>query len=286
MTAAAAGPPDHVRAGFGVSSSSAEPLRARGDETRSTEAAPEPPRTWKLGDLVVQRVDDSGRAAWLASGIEQLQTTGVRLARPVRSSDGRWVLSGWSASRFVAGAPAARPHDIIIAGEAFHRGVAGLAEPRVLRARLDPVGWADRLAWGELSPAERSLHPVDQGEVARRIGDLEAGRTDVSLPSQLIHAELRRGVLFAGDALPAVVDIEPLWRPSVWASAIVVVDSIVSDGAPTEVLGLGERYGQWRELVRRALLFRLALAVCGPTPEPAALVPLLVAVDRLGPALG
>lgn len=301
MTAAAAGPPDHVRAGFGVSSSTAQPLRPRDARVPAADVNPdgEPapsgdaadpadpgPRTWRLGDLVLQRVDDSGRAAWLASGIEQVPVNGIRLARPVRSLDGRWVLSGWSASRFVAGAPAARPHDIIIAGEALHRGVAGLEEPRVLRARLDPVGWADRLAWGELSPAERSRYPVGSGEVGRRIGDLEAGRSEVSLPAQLIHAQLRRGVLFAGDALPAVVDIEPLWRPPAWAAAIVVVDAIVADGAPTEVLGLGERYGHWRELVRRALLFRLALTVCGPVPAPEALIPLLVAVDRIGPALG
>lgn len=277
-----------------MSAATPEPLRARAtgsdaDHPEDGDAPPPAPvseaRTWRLGDVVLQKVDDSGRAAWLASTLEQVQVSGVRLARPVRSSDGRWVLSGWSASRFVAGTPAARPHDVIIAGEAFHRALAGLEEPRVLRTRTDPVGWADRLAWGELDPGERSLYPVVQDEVGRRIAELESGRSEITMPAQLVHSQLHRGVLFAGDALPAVVDIEPVWRPPVWASAIVVVDSIVADAAPTETLGLGERYGQWSELVRRALLFRLALAVCGPPPEPDALIPLLVAVDRIGPAL-
>lgn len=274
MIAAAAGPPDHVRAAFGVSSVVAEPL---GDGRRF----------WRFGDLVLQGTQDPGRAAWLATVLDQVQVPGLRVARPVRSSDGRWVLSGWSASRFVAGAPAARPHDVIIAGEALHRAVAGLDEPRVLRDRDDPVGWADRWAWGELTPAEMASHPIGPGdEVGRRLAELAAGRGAVTLPAQLVHADLSRGVLFAGDAPPAVIDIEPVWRPAVWASALVVVDSIIADGAPTEVLGVGERYGQWRELVRRALLFRLALAVSGSTPEPSALVPMLVAVDRISPALG
>lgn len=277
MTPPADGPPDHVRAGFGVSSADPERL--------TPGAADRPVRSWRLGDLVLRRADDSGRAAWLASTVEQVQVPGVRLARPVRSSDGRWVLSGWSASRFVAGHPAPRPHDIIITGESLHRSLAEVGEPRVLRGRTDPLGWADRLAWGELSPAEVDLFPIGAGEVARRLADLEAGREAVTLPAQLIHARLSRGVLFAGDASPAVVDIEPLWRPAVWASALVVVDSIIADGAPTEVLGLGERYSHWRELVRRALLFRLAETISGPAPQPSALVPLLVAVDRVAPAL-
>lgn len=278
MTTPTVEPPDHVRAGFGVSSAVPERLAAAGGSDR-------PVSSWRLGDLVLRPVDDSGRAAWLASTIEQVQVPGVRVARPVRSSDGRWVLSGWSAWRFVAGSPAARPHDVIITGEALHRSLAEVAEPRVLRGRTDPSGWADRLAWGELHPSEAALYPVEEGEVARRLHDLQAGRDVVALPTQLIHARLGRGVLFAGDASPAVVDIQPLWRPAVWASALVVVDSIIADGAPTEVLGLGERYGQWRELVRRALLFRLAETVSGPTPRPADLVPLLVAVDRIAPAL-
>lgn len=270
-------PPDHVRAGFGVSSAEPERLSAPAQDSQV--------RSWRLGDLVLRRVDDSGRAAWVASTLEQVQVQGLRLSRPVRSSDGRWVLSGWSASRFVSGSPAARPHDIIIAGEALHRALADIPEPRVLRNRTDPLGWADRLAWGELTVAERALYPVGEGEIARRIADLESGRDAVALPAQLVHARLSRGVLFAGDAPPAVVDLRPLWRPAVWASALVVVDSIIADGAPTEVLGLGERYGHWRELVRRALLFRLASAVSGPAPAPADLVPLLVAVDRIAPAL-
>ena len=277
MTPIPVPPPDHVRAGFGVSAVEPERLSAPAEDSQVG--------SWRLGDLVLRRVDDSGRAAWVASTLEQVQVQGLRLSRPVRSSDGRWVLSGWSASRFVSGSPAARPHDIIIAGEALHRALSGIPEPRVLRLRTDPLGWADRLAWGELTAAERGLYPVGEGEIARRIADLEAGRDAVALPAQLVHARLSRDVLFAGDAPPAVVDLRPLWRPAAWASALVVVDSIIADGAPTEVLGLGERYGHWRELVRRALLFRLASAASGPTPAPADLIPLLVAVDRIAPAL-
>ena len=277
MTSTAVPPPDHVRAGFGVPSAEPERLSAPVQDSQV--------RSWRLGDLVLRRVDDPGRAAWVASTLEQVQVQGLRLSRPVRSSDGRWVLSGWSASRFVAGSPAARPHDIIIAGEALHRALVDVPEPRVLRNRTDPLGWADRLAWGELTAAERALYPVGEGEIGRRVADLESGRDAVALPAQLVHARLSRGVLFAGDAPPAAVDFRPLWRPAVWASALVVVDSIIADGAPTEVLGLGERYGHWRELVRRALLFRLASVVSGPDPAPADLIPLLVAVDRIAPAL-
>ena len=48
-------------------------------------------------------VADHARAAWSAKVRETLFADGIRLARPVRSTDGRYVVAGWRADTFVAG---------------------------------------------------------------------------------------------------------------------------------------------------------------------------------------
>ena len=43
--------------------------------------------------MVVKPVDNTAEASWIAATFEQLRVSGIRVARPVRSSDGRWVVA-------------------------------------------------------------------------------------------------------------------------------------------------------------------------------------------------
>ena len=58
---------------------------------------------WRSGEIVLSLVADHARAAWSAKVRETLFVDGLRLARPVRSTDGRYVVSGWRADTFVSG---------------------------------------------------------------------------------------------------------------------------------------------------------------------------------------
>jgi Ser/Thr protein kinase RdoA (MazF antagonist) len=68
-------------------------------------------------------------------------------------------------------------------------------------------------------PASCTLVPA----VAR----LLAARRPAGAPSQLIHGDLTRNVLFADEQPPADIDFSPYWRPKAFASAIVAVDAVV-----------------------------------------------------------
>lgn len=70
-------PPDHVLRAFGAPAEPPELLE--GGQGRA----------WRCGNVVIKPVSDPAAASWLASTFEQVQVAGVRLARPVRSSDGR-----------------------------------------------------------------------------------------------------------------------------------------------------------------------------------------------------
>lgn len=257
-------PPDLVRSAFAVAGEVPQQI-SQGHG-----------RSYRCGEVVLTRVADAAEAAYLAGVSETLMVSQVRLARPLRSSDGRWVVGGWTAHRYVSGRPSPRWDDIIAVGERFHDAVAPLERPRFLDQRDDLASWADRVAWGD--------EPVDpdqlgNGQAASLFADLASCRTSLAMPHQLVHADLARNVLFAGTAPPAVVNIAPYWRPTLWATGVVVVDAIAWGGAD---LSLAERAeAQWSQVLLRALLFRLAVSLAEPTSPPVSIVGVLSAAERL-----
>ncbi len=76
-------PPAHVVAAFGADSAAAEQLPGVSG------------RVWRRGDIVLRPAGDPVSAAWESGVFESLRISGIRVPRPVRSLDGRWVVGGW-----------------------------------------------------------------------------------------------------------------------------------------------------------------------------------------------
>ena len=90
-------------------------------------------------------------------------------------------------------------------------------------------------------------------------------RHPVGAPSQLIHGDLTRNVLFADGLPPAIIDFLPYWRPTAYASTIVAVDAVVWFDADPHLLVTLAALPDGAQLLVRALLFRLLAH-----PDPAA----------------
>jgi uncharacterized protein (TIGR02569 family) len=266
LPAASGRPPDHVLTAFNAAGE--ELARLPGGRGR----------TWRAGTSVVRPVDEPVESSWLASVLEQRPVPGVRVARPIRSTDGRWVVSGWTAHRFVSGSAAPRFDEVRAAGQALHAAVVDVPEPRFLRERADLAGWADRLAWGEVLDSEERL---GHGHGATVYRELAALRRPVAAPNQLVHGDLLGKILFAGDADPALVDVTPFWRPAGWAIAVLAIDAVARGGAPIEVVGEWADGPDWPQLVRRAALFRLAISVAHPRTPADDLVTMLSTAERV-----
>jgi hypothetical protein len=52
---------------------------------------------------VLKPVDEPVEAAWSAELFSRLEEDGFRLARPLRASNGSWVVDGWAATTLVEG---------------------------------------------------------------------------------------------------------------------------------------------------------------------------------------
>lgn len=232
---------------------------------------------WLCGDVVLSAVADHARAAWSAKVRENLEVDGVRLARPVRSTDGRYVVSGWRADTFIVGSTEPRHDEVVSMSCRLHAATASLERPRFLAqppvppwAEVDVFVAADRAAW-ETVPL-RIAKGVEQLETptpdGRKSLELIAGlatlRKPVRSPDQLVHGDLFGTVLFSGSMAPGITDITPYWRPAAWAAAVAVVDAISWGGADEALVGRWEDLPEWPQMLLRAVMFRLAVHVLHP----------------------
>lgn len=232
---------------------------------------------WLCGDVVLSAVADHARAAWSAKVRETLDVDGVRLARPVRSTDGRYVVSGWRADTFIEGTPEPRHDEVVSMSGRLHAATSQLERPRFLVqppvapwAEVDVFVAADRAAWEKIplrgaKGAEQLETPSPDGRKSLElITGLATLRKPVISPDQLVHGDLFGTVLFSGALAPGITDITPYWRPAAWAAAVAVVDAISWGGADEALIGRWEDLPEWPQMLLRAVLFRLAVHVLHP----------------------
>ncbi|MCF8571182.1 TIGR02569 family protein [Gordonia sp. HY002] len=247
---------------------------------------------WRVGEVVLSLVPDHARAAWSATARENLYVEGMRIARPIRASDGRYVVSGWRADTYVAGSPEPRHDEVLAVADRLHLATAKFERPRFLLQPpappfndVDVFTAADRAAWEEVPL--RSARGAGMAEPSSEDGQhslaevkaLAGLRRPVDLTSQLVHGDLFGTVLFAGAAAPAITDLVPYWRPAPWASAVIVVDALAWGGAEEELVERWSDTPEWSQMMLRATMFRLAVHALHPRSTAGALPGLLRVVE-------
>lgn len=217
--------------------------------------------TWAAGDVVLKLVDDEAEATWLATFAASTRERGFRLARPIASIDGRWIVDGWSAwTRLVGDHSTSRWRELLDAAAAFHVAVGHVEKPEFVDRKRDRWRIADRIAWGEVS--------ADDVAGATHVGPLLSARRPVSLPGQLVHADLVGNVLFADGLAPALIDLSLYWRPVGYSAALAVGDALTWEGASPEITRLIDHFPEWPQLLLRAVLFRIVVNELARRAEP------------------
>ncbi|WP_020498043.1 TIGR02569 family protein [Sciscionella marina] len=257
-------PPVHVRTAFGAT-----------EEPELLDASP----LWRCGPIAFRPVADPVESAWVAQVLATLEVPRLRIGRPLRSTDGRWVIGGWSAFRFIDGRPEPRHDEVIAASLRLHEATALLERPRFLNGRGDMYSVADRAAWGEEQPE------LDAEKGGRLFELLAASRRDVQLRPQIVHGEGFGTVLFSGDADPGIVELSPYWRPPEWAAAVAAVDALSWGGADPGILERWAHLPEWPQALLRALLFRLAVNAMHPHATPDSLRGLENSAHEIGKLL-
>jgi len=286
--------PEHVRGAFGVTDGRAVPVVA-GSGTGwlvSTSGAA----------VVLRPVADTALANWSARVREELDVTGLRVALPVRSTDGRHVVSGWRADRVVSGRPEARADETIAWSARINAALADVEPPRPATrparrpwAETDLFAFAEAAAWDgdpehDLAPGmEDRGTPFATHRAAALLGatGLIRHRRPVGIPvTGVVHGDLARGLLFDSSAEPALTDVVPYARPTSWSAAVVAIDHLSWGTADIGVLGRWRHLEQWPQMVLRAAVFRLAVHALHPGSRPHAMDGLQSMAREVGEFVG
>lgn len=245
--------PEEVIAAFGLAG--AVPVRLPGGQGTA----------WRAGPVVLKPADSPQAGRWFADVYDALAGPGFRVPRPVRSQAGDWVALGWTGYQWVPGAPAdwsgvsPRWPELVAVSRALHAALAAVPVPSWFRTVENPWTIGDEVAWGERDPG--SLLGPAAGPLAGQVRQLLAVLRPVSLPGQLIHADLGGNVLFADGLPPAVIDFSPLERPAGLPLAVAAVDALMWRRARPEVLGQLAGEPELGQLLARALVYRLVTEI-------------------------
>jgi uncharacterized protein (TIGR02569 family) len=230
-------PPSSVLTAFGVFGT---PVALEGGRGTS----------WRVANAVLKPLDLTEQGLmWQAEIFASISCDGFRIARPLRATNGSLVVDGWCAWEAVEGRHEERRwRQIIAVGERFHAALNGVPRPDFIAHRSDPWAIGDRVAWGDL-PASEFAH-------VKHLTRLGSALKPIVAPSQLIHSDLTGNVLFDDHLPPAVLDFSPLWRPTAYASAIVIADALVWEGADEDLLDAVAHLEDSEQYLLRALIFR------------------------------
>ncbi|MCS4489464.1 TIGR02569 family protein [Corynebacterium sp. ES2775-CONJ] len=219
----------------------------------------------KIGTTIFARVAYPERAVWSSRIRENLRVPGLRIVRPIRSSDGRFISKGWRASQWVDGEPTDRIDETVAAalrldhilatvprGETFSapnaRDLYSLADHAVTRGQdliqLDPSQPRHREAialLAELRPLLSDILDMDGNKVA----------------IQVTHADMLATTIYSGSQAPVITDIIGMLRPAGYTAAQVMVDALILNATDPRIFDRYRHVPHLDQLLLRALLYRI-----------------------------
>ena len=178
---------------------------------------------WRAGAVVLKPLDRRPEElAYEARLLARVRQDGFRPGPPPARRERR-VGRGWLARHGVRPGrhEPGRWLDVVEAGELLHAALREEERPALLDRRRDRWAIADRVAFAELDP------PVRDPLVDRLLD----ARGPLRAPSQLVHGDLTGNVLFAEGLPPAILDLSLYFRPVGFATAVVLADALVFEGA-------------------------------------------------------
>lgn len=221
--------PDHVRDAFQVGAGPAEQLGSAWDYG------------FRVGNTVFSRALNPEIAAWSSKTRESLKPVGVRVVRPIRSTDGRFVVAGWRASIYSTGMISTRVDETVVAALRLADALVDATMP----TPADTVfAKADIQAWEEQSGRIGDLlTPMDRSSIVER-------------PNQVCHADMLATTLYSGSQPPVVADISPVYRPHGFTAAVVMIDGLLLAAVDDGILRRFSHLPDIDQLLLRAFLYR------------------------------
>ena len=225
---------------------------------------------WQVGDAVVSKAARPDRAGWSARVRETLQVEGVRIARPQRSAEGRFLHGGWRYTTFVPGILTRRIDETAAAALRLDEALSVWEVPEhfLTPDTADVFSVADFAAWDGLSSLTLDEAIPNQELVAHLLGKtrhvLDELTPSRALPKQVCHADMLGTTIYAGTQPPAVTDLVGVARPYGYTAALAMVDAVALGATTLTILDRFTHIPHLPYLMLRALMYRLYVHALHP----------------------
>ena len=189
---------------------------------------------WRVDDVVFARATDT--APWSAKLRLKLDIPGARVVRPMRSTDGRFVVGGWKANHHVAGSLSKRVDETAALALRWDEemGTRDDSAPQ----RDDVFSRAEMLAWEETGEGYQDLPK--------------------NLATVIGHADLLATTIYSGSNAPVIVDVIPTAapRPKGYSAALVIIDGLIAGACDDGICDRFAHVPGIDQLLLRAVAYR------------------------------
>ncbi|MCB9801367.1 MAG: hypothetical protein H6773_04235 [Pseudomonadales bacterium] len=207
--------------------------------------------SYRAGDIVLKPTQNNAESAWIATTLSSINQDGFRVTQQVKTTTGEWVSDGWQAFRYLKGKYIkGRWEEKIDISRKFHGALSTIEKPNFIGTRQTPWEVADSEIWGS------NQITFDQ-QLQKVTNPLLAVKQDIFPTEQLIHGDITGNILFSESLSPAIIDFSPYWRPAEYATAILIVDALVWEGAADSLFSKLENTWVNNQLLIRAALWRI-----------------------------
>lgn len=210
----------------------------------------------RVSNAVLKPVDDVKHCEWLLNVMHQINPQGYRVSKPIRSKYGTFVSKGWACTHYETGQDMkGRVEEKLQVSRLLHRDLSTVATMDYPPAD-NPWSKGHRIAW-QLDELPRELPK----EIKLCLIDL-LGRVSLKkrYKVQIVHSDLSGNILFDQGLSPLVIDFSPTIAPVEYAEAILVCDCIAWQGSEVSEIALLPVDERYREMIIRAIIFRLAVS--------------------------
>jgi uncharacterized protein (TIGR02569 family) len=210
----------------------------------------------KIHDFVLKPVDNDSYSEWVSNIISKINPQGYRISKPIKSKMGTFIYGGWCCNRYEPGENAeGNVSSKLKVARLFHSDLAKV-DFHSAPTSDDPWSKAHEVAWQRKQlPKELCRQAIET------IGSLlEKVKLQYSYNVQIVHSDLSGNILFDKTLGPLIIDFSPTISPVEYAEAILVCDCIAWQDSPIIDIDLLPNNEFYREMIFRAIIFRLTVA--------------------------
>lgn len=210
----------------------------------------------KINDFVLKPVDNDSYCEWVLSIISKINPQGYRISKPIKSKTGTFIYEGWCCTKYEPGENVeGNVSSKLKAARLFHSDLAKVDFHSAPKSD-DPWSNAHEVVW------QRKQLPKEMcKEATEIIGSLlEKAKLQNSYNVQIVHSDLSGNILFDKKLDPLIIDFSPTIAPVEYAEAILVCDCIAWQDSPVTDIDLLPDSEFYREMIFRAIIFRLTVA--------------------------